>query len=75
MESDAMTTTTKRKRVAPPKSAATRKAGKKAKPRTDAQTEKKALIDSLCGSLSWVDYSVDEYLREKREEVERENGN
>ncbi len=44
------------------------------KPGAASLAEKKALIDSLCGSLSWVDYSVDEYLREKREEIRRENG-
>lgn len=44
------------------------------KSRVKSVAEKKALIDSLCGSLAWVDYSVAEYLREKREEVKRENG-
>jgi hypothetical protein len=47
---------------------------KAAESKTASLTKKKALIDSLCGSLAWVDYSVDEYLREKREEVKRENG-
>lgn len=37
------------------------------------QRERKALIKSLRGSLSWIDYSVDQYLREKWEETDREN--
>lgn len=43
------------------------------KSRKTVDAKRKALVESLCGSLSWVDCSVDQYLREKREEVEREN--
>ena len=35
--------------------------------------ERRALLDASFGSLSWVNYSVDEYLAEKRSEVDREN--
>ena len=35
--------------------------------------ERKALVRSLRGSLSWVDYSVDQFIAEKRAEVEQEN--
>ncbi len=37
------------------------------------QSDRKALVKSLRGSLSWVDYSVDRYLEEKYAETEREN--
>lgn len=70
-----MTITVERNKKAGAKAKIVPQAEKKAKPKANPQAEKRALIDSLCGSLSWVDYSVDEYLWEKREEVKRENGN
>ena len=39
----------------------------------DGVAERKALVKSLRGSLSWVDYSVDQYIAEKRAEAERES--
>ena len=35
--------------------------------------ELKKAVDAAYGCLSWVDYSVDEYLREKWAETEQEN--
>lgn len=37
------------------------------------QREWKDIVEAAYGCLSWVDYSVDEYLREKRAEAEQEN--
>lgn len=34
---------------------------------------RKSLVRSLRGSLSWVDYSVEQYLAEKHADAEREN--
>ncbi len=34
---------------------------------------RKTAISAARGSLAWVDYSVDDFLRDKREEVDREN--
>lgn len=56
-----MTTMSKRK-----------KKGDKA-PVDAARAARKAALAAARGSLAWVDYSVDDFLREKREEVEREN--
>jgi len=38
-----------------------------------SQKERDALVKAGRGSLSWVKYSVDEFIAEKRAEVEREN--
>lgn len=64
-----MTTTAKRaKRAAKPSVPRSRGNAK-----ADDLAKRKALVKSLRGSLSWVDYSVEQYLREKYAEVEREN--
>ncbi len=34
--------------------------------------QRKAALAAARGSLAWVRYSADDYLREKREEVKRE---
>ena len=38
-----------------------------------ALEERRALLKASFGSLSWLNYSVDEYLAEKRAETKREN--
>lgn len=38
-----------------------------------ATPEFKRFIDSLCGKYAYLGQTVDDFLREKREEVEREN--
>lgn len=58
-----MTTATKRKKAPKPKNAA--------KPTADAR--QKALVKSLRGSMSWLNITVDEYLREKHAETDAEN--
>ena len=35
--------------------------------------ERKEMVEAFRGSMSWVNYSVDEFIAEKRAEVEREN--
>ncbi len=45
---------------------------KKKKTDTDREARKAALAAAR-GSLAWVKYSVDDYLREKREENAGEN--
>lgn len=57
-----MLATTKRKKAKAPK--------KKSTPKADF----KALVSSLRGSMSWLDITVDEYLREKYAETDAENG-
>ncbi len=50
---------------------------KKKKTRTAVDAEKDALkaeVAATKGCLAWLPYSVDQFLREKREEVARENG-
>lgn len=56
-----MTTTTKSKKASRPK----------AGPKVSA--ERKALVDSLFGSMSWMKLTVDDYLREKHAETDAEN--
>ena len=34
---------------------------------------RRAAIANARGSLAWVNYSVDDFLRDKRKEVDREN--
>jgi hypothetical protein len=38
-----------------------------------SQKERDALVKAGRGSLSWIKYSVDEFIAEKRAEAEREN--
>ncbi len=41
---------------------------------TDNDRElRKAALAAARGSLAWVNYTADDYLREKREDVAREN--
>lgn len=63
-------------------STTTKRAGKKESPKSRSkdgnspsptQLDRKALVKSLRGSLSWVAYSVDQYLQEKYDETERES--
>ena len=58
-----MTTATKNKKAS------------RAKAKTKASAERKALVDSLYGSMSWMKLTVDEYLREKHAETDAENEN
>lgn len=60
---DVMTTTT------PPK----KTSGRPRKMTRQEKQEWKAVVQAAYGSLAWVDYSVDEYLREKYAETAREN--
>lgn len=39
----------------------------------DEKEARRAALAAARGALAWVDYSVDDFLREKREEVDREN--
>lgn len=58
-----MTTTTKGKRASPLKA------------RKKASAERKALVDSIYGSMSWMKLTVDDYLRDKHAETDAEKGN
>ena len=35
--------------------------------------ERKKMVEAFRGSFAWVDYSVDEFIAERRAEAEREN--
>jgi hypothetical protein len=43
------------------------------KPVDSDREARRAAIAAARGSLAWVNYSVDDFLRDKRKEVDREN--
>lgn len=56
-----MTTTAKRKKAS------------SAQKKQMLDAERKALVESLYGSMSWMKYGVNEYLKEKQAEIDAEN--